>query len=112
MKSVIDPNIKIVEMDSYPEDYLDIAYDRGTMEVYQIVYFCPYGVFTRMGKTWRAFGPNDTTLENLSTVHVLPEDRKAVRDLFDAAQSSGMVLKYKDIENYAVYYSFELEEDS
>lgn len=112
MKTVIDPNLKIVQTSSYPEEYMDIAYSPGSMEVFQIVYVCPYGYFTRMGGEWRAFGESDTTLDGLSVVHVLPEDRKAVRDLFDEAQAGGKVLKYKDIENFAVYYSFELEEDS
>ena len=112
VKRVIDPNLQIVQLSQYPEDYMDIAYNPGSMEVFQIIYVCPYGYFTRMGGEWRGFGESDTTLNGLSTVHVLPENRKAVRDLFDEAQQNGKVLKYKDIENFAVYYSFELEEDS
>lgn len=112
MKRIIDPSLKIVEATEYPEEYMDIAYNAGSMDVFQIIYVCPYGYFTRMGKEWRAFGESDTTLDGLSTVHVTAEDRKAVRDMFDEAQENGKVLKYKDIENFAVYYSFELEEDS
>lgn len=112
MKLIIDPSIKIIEMPEYPEDYMDIMYEAGSLEVSQIVYVCPYGYFTRVAKEWRAFSPEDTSLEGLNLVHVRFEDRKAVRDLFDEAQTSGKVLQYKDVEKYAVYYSFELEEDS
>jgi hypothetical protein len=111
MKIELDPNLKIVKMNSYPEDYMDILYNPGTLEVFQIVYVCPFGYFTRMAGKWRALGPRDTTLESLSAVHVSSKDRKAVRDLFDEAQVQGKVLKYKDVEKYAIYYSFELEED-
>lgn len=112
MKTVIDPSIQIVEMSEYPEDYMDIMYDAGSMQVFQVVYVCPYGYFTRMAKEWRAFLPDDTSLEGLEAIHVRAEDRKAVRDLFDEAQMGGKVLQYRDVEKYAIYYSFELEEDS
>lgn len=112
MKTFIDPNLAILEVTEYPEDYMDVVYHPGTEEVRQLVYICPYGYFTRLGKQWRAFLPDDSTLENLDSVHVRNDDRMKVRDMFDEAQMSGKVLQYKELEKHVVYYSFELEEDS
>ena len=93
---------------SYPVEGMSLIYANGENVVYQAVFSTEkYGTFTRVDGKWLALSPEDTSLENLSIMDILPADYKVVTDMFDAAQKAKTYLKYEQVKDYEVSYPFE-----
>lgn len=93
---------------SYPEEGMSLIYANGANLVYQAVFQTKnYGTFTRVDGQWLALSPEDTSLENLSIMDILPADYKVVTDMFDASQKARRYLSYDKVKEYEVAYSFE-----
>ena len=79
--------MKISDAQNYPVENMSLVYSSKTNDVYQAVFQTEkFGTFTRVDGQWLALSPEDTSLENLSIIDILPEDYKEVTELFDAAQ--------------------------
>jgi hypothetical protein len=85
-----------------------LVYSSKTNDVYQAIFTTKdYGIFTRVDGEWLPLSPLDTSLENLSIIDILPEDYKVVSEMFDAAQKANRYLKYDEVKEYEVGYSFD-----
>lgn len=93
---------------SYPLEGMSLIYANGENVVYQAIFSTEkFGTFTRINGQWLALSPEDTSLENLSIMDILPADYKVVTDMFDTAQKAKTNLKYDQVKNYEVTYPFE-----
>lgn len=93
---------------SYPVEGMSLIYANGENVVYQAIFYTEkYGTFTRVNGDWLALSPEDTSLENLSIMDILPADYKVVTDMFDEAQKAKRYLKYGQVKDYEVRYLFE-----
>ena len=93
---------------TYPVEGMSLIYANGENVVYQAVFQTErFGTYTRVDGEWLALSPEDTSLENLSIMDILPEDYKVVTDMFDSAQKSNRYLKYDEVKDYEVFYAFE-----
>jgi hypothetical protein len=100
--------MKLSNAKSYPLEGMSLIYANGENVVYQAVFSTEkFGTFTRVDGQWRALSAEDTSLENLSIMDILPADYKVVTDMFDAAQKAKTYLKYDQVKDYEVAYSFE-----
>jgi hypothetical protein len=100
--------MKLSNAKSYPLEGMSLIYANGENVVYQAIFSTEkFGTFTRVNGQWLALSPEDTSLENLSIMDILPADYKVVTDMFDTAQKAKTYLKYDQVKNYEVAYSFE-----
>ena len=100
--------MKISDAQNYPVENMSLVYSSKTNDVYQAVFQTEkFGTFTRVDGRWRALSPEDTSLENLSIIDILPEDYKEVTELFDAAQKVNRYLTYDEVREFEVGYSFD-----
>jgi len=100
--------MKISDAKSYPTEGMSLVYSNGENIIKQALFSTEkYGMFTRVGGRWRALASTDESLNNLSSIDLLPEDYKVVTEAFDASEKSGQPLKYEDVSQYEVSYKFE-----
>jgi len=100
--------MKLSSAKTYPVEGMSLIYANGENVVYQAIFSTEkFGTFTRVDGQWRALSAEDTSLENLSIMDILPADYKVVTDMFDAAQKAKTYLKYDQVKDYEVAYSFE-----
>ena len=100
--------MKLSDAQDYPVENMSLVYLSSTNDVYQAVFQTEkFGTFTRVDGQWLALSPEDTSLENLSIIDILPEDYKEVTELFDAAQKANRYLKYDEVREFEVVYSFD-----
>jgi hypothetical protein len=100
--------MKISDAEDYPVENMSLVYSSQTNEVYQAVFQTEkYGTFTRVDGRWRALSAEDTSLNNLSIIDILPEDYKEVTALFDAAQKANRYLMYDEVRAFEVGYTFD-----
>ena len=87
--------MKLSDAQDYPIENMSLIYSSTTNDVYQAVFQTErFGTYTRVDGEWLALSPEDTSLENLSIIDILPEDYKEVTAIFDAAQKANRYLKY------------------
>lgn len=104
--------MKLSNAKSYPLEGMSLIYANGENVVYQAVFSTEkFGTFTRVDGQWLALSPEDTSLENLSIMDILPADYKVVTDMFDTAQKANTYLKYDQVKDYEVAYSLKRAED-
>jgi hypothetical protein len=100
--------MKISDAEDYPIENMSLVYSSKTKDVYQAIFQTEkYGIFTRIDGRWRALSPEDRSLDNLSIIDILPEDYKEVTALFDAAQKANRYLKYDEVKEFEVGYTFD-----
>ena len=100
--------MKLSDTQDYPVENMSLVYSSSTNDVYQAVFQTEkFGTFTRVDGQWLALSPEDTSLENLSIIDILPEDYKEVTELFDAAQKANRYLKYDEVREFEVGYTFD-----
>ena len=100
--------MKISDATDYPVENMSLVYSRKTNDVYQAIFQTEkYGIFSRVDGRWRALSSEDTSLENLSIIDILPEDYKVVTEMFDAAQKANRYLKYDEVKEFEVGYAFD-----
>lgn len=100
--------MKLSDAQDYPVENISLVYSSKTNDVYQAVFTtAKYGMFTRVDGRWRALSPEDTSLENLSIIDILPEDYKEVTELFDGAQKANRYLTYDEVREFEVGYTFD-----
>jgi hypothetical protein len=105
--------MKISDAQDYPVENMSLIYSGDTNDVYQAVFQTEkFGTFTRVDGQWLALSPEDTSLENLSIIDILPEDYKVVTEKFDAAQKANRYLRYDEVKEYEVVYSFDGSADA
>ncbi len=105
--------MKLSDAQDYPVENMSLVYSSTTNDVYQAVFQTEkYGTFTRVDGEWLALSPEDTSLENLSIIDILPEDYKVVTEMFDAAQKANRYLRYDEVKEYEVVYSFDGSADA
>jgi len=92
--------LKQLKFNAYPADLMSLHYDSDLGEVYQLVLFTRNGQWTRIDGLWREFSDDDDSLEYLEYYSVLPEDYKAVRDMFDQSQMDNKILHIDDYDQY------------
>jgi len=103
--------VKIYYAKAYPTEGMTLAYSNGdNIILQQIFYTEEYGTFTRLEGKWELLASDDTSLNNLSTLDIHPDDFKVVTEIFDNAFKTGKSLTYSDVEKYEVVYSFEKKE--
>ena len=100
--------MKLSDAQDYPIENMSLIYSSTTNDVYQAVFQTEnFGTFTRVDGRWRALSYEDTSLENLSIIDILPEDYKEATAMFDAAQKANRYLKYDEVKEFEVVYSFD-----
>jgi hypothetical protein len=100
--------MKLSDAQDYPVVNMSLVYSSKTNDVYQAVFTTlKYGMYTRVDGRWRALSSEDTSLENLSIIDILPEDYKVVTEMFDAAQKANRYLKYDEVREFEVGYTFD-----
>ena len=100
--------MKLSDAQDYPIENMSLIYSSTTNYVYQAVFQTErFGTYTRVDGEWLALSPEDTSLENLSIIDILPEDYKEVTAIFDAAQKANRYLKYEEVKEFEVVYSFD-----
>ena len=100
--------MKLSSAEEYPKEGMSLIYANGENVVYQAVFQTEkYGTFTRVDGQWRALSPEDTSLENLSIMDILPSDYKVVTEMFDGAQKVNRYLKYDEVKEFEVVYAFD-----
>jgi hypothetical protein len=100
--------MKLSDATDYPVENMSLVYSSKTKDVYQAIFQTKsFGTFTRVNGEWRALSAQDTSLENLSIIDILPEDYKVVTEMFDAAQKANRYLKYDEVKEFEVGYSFD-----
>ena len=100
--------MKISDAKDYPVENMSLVYSSKTHDVYQAIFQTKsFGTFTRVNGEWRALSSEDTSLNNLSIIDILPEDYKVVTEMFDAAQLANRYLKYDEVKEFEVGYLFD-----
>lgn len=100
--------MKLSDATDYPVENMSLVYSSKTKDVYQAIFQTEkYGTFTRVNGQWRALSAEDTSLENLSIIDILPEDYKVVTEMFDAARKAKRYLKYDEVKEFEVGYTFD-----
>ena len=95
--------MKLSDAQDYPIENMSLIYSSKTNDVYQAVFQTKrFGTFTRVDGRWRALSSEDTSLENLSIIDILPEDYREVTAMFDAARKAKRYLKYDEVKEFEV----------